>query len=710
MVRNFEELGGIAVYTRELLEHLLEIDGENEYYIFYGSSEPIGTYAHRPNVQEIHVPCKSKFLWDQAQVAAVAEQLDIDVMFSPKMSSPLLFRGRKVFAIHGAEQFVHAKEYPILDRLYVRTFLPWFAKTSNRVVALSHVAKHDLIAPLGIPAEKIAVTNPGTKEIFLRTVPEDERRRVLEKYGLDRGFLLHVGLVWGAKNFKIFPEVLDILARRRTVILAHAGKMRGWVRAPSTNDVHILELGFVPDEDLAALYQSAVALVFPSLYEGFGIPLLEAMASGCPVITTNWGAMKEVCGDAAILVDSRKPEEIAAAVERLFDTPELREELIARGRERAKQFTWERTARETLAILEDVRHEPIGSTNGATAPPPSEAPVREPVMRAPQPRRSGRARFIDAFKVIVSLSLVAYLLVRVDFAAVGTAIAGAPLDLLFLAFLVLHVDRILQGGKWWVLIRSTGVSFSFWQAVANTYAGNFAGQFLPSGVGGDVVRVVLLKRMNLSAIEVAASIVVERLFGLFALVSVASIAIGVATALGIDLPGSVGAMVWALFVLMAAGLVASFTPTVDRAITTTTGTLRRLPLGIPFLQKVDDLASAYRRYSARHSTLVRYFALSIAEVLLIVAVNVILCRALGIDIPAIFLLLIVPVTLILYRIPISVSGIGVQEGVFGYFFAQAGFGIDAGVTLSLVLRLIEVGIFLPGAYFIWRQRGAKLSP
>src|ERR1700752_2058382 len=227
MVRNFEELGGIAVYTRELLEHLLEIDRKNEYYIFYGSPEPVGTYGHRENVHEIHVPCKSKFLWDQAQVAAVAERLDIEVMFSPKMSSPLLFRGRKVFAIHGAEQFVHAHEYPMLDRMYVRTFIPWFAKTSHRVVALSQVAKNDLVTPLGISREKIAVTYQGTKEVFQRIVPEEERRRVVEKYGLDRPFLLHVGLVWGAKNFKVFPEVLSILAKRRSVVLAHAGKMRG---------------------------------------------------------------------------------------------------------------------------------------------------------------------------------------------------------------------------------------------------------------------------------------------------------------------------------------------------------------------------------------------------------------------------------------------------------------------------------------------------
>lgn len=687
MLRNFEELGGIAVYTRELLEHLLEIDSANEYFIFYGAEEPLGTYADRPNVREVFVPCASKFLWDQVQVAGEAKRLGVDVMFSPKMSSPLFFRGRKVFAIHGAEQFVHAKEYPLADRLYVRTFLPLFAKTSSRVIALTEHAKVDLVKALGVPPERIAVTNPGTKEIFLEPVSEEARRAARTKYGLPDEFLLHVGLVWGAKNFRVFPEVLRNLAGRHPIVLAHAGKMRGWVRDESAKDVRILRLGFVPDEDLAALYQSATALVFPSLYEGFGIPLLEAMASGCPVISTNWGAMKEVCGDAALLVDSRKPEEIADAVVRLVETPGLREEMIRRGRLRAEKFSWERTARETLAILEDVKEAPAADTAAAADALPSRRPWIGKVL-----------------KVTVSLTLLGILLAQVDFAAVGATIAGARLDLLLLAFLMNHADRILQGGKWWALVRSSGARISFWQAIANTYAGNFAGQFLPSGVGGDVVRLVLLQRLGLPPIEVAASIVVERLFGLFALVSVASASVALAAWRGVDFPGQIETVTLGLFVLMGAGLLLSFTPPMERIVGGATAGLRRLPFRVPYLGKVQDMAAAYTRYAGRRATVARYFVLSILEVLLVVMVNVVVCRALGIGIPLVTMMLVVPVTLIVYRIPISLNGLGVQEGVLGYFFAQAGYGIEAGVSLSIVLRLLEAGIFLPGAFFLWRGR------
>jgi glycosyltransferase involved in cell wall biosynthesis len=354
MLRNFGELGGIAVYTRELLEHLLKIDHQNEYYIFVGSRESLGMYADRPRVREIYVPCVSKFLWDQAQVAMHAKRLQIDVMFSPKMSSPLLFPGKKVFAIHGAEQFLFAKDYPFLDRLYVRTFVPLFAKTSDRVIAMTEKAKHDLAYSLGIPEDRIAVIYPGAKEAFRRRVSEDEKRAVREKYGLPESFILHVGLIWAAKNFGVFPSVLEELNREHSIVLAHAGEHRAWVRSESQSNGFIRELGFVPDETLAVLYQSALALVFPSLYEGFGIPLVEAMASGCPVVTTSWGAMKEVCEDAALLVDPRKPEEIAQAVKCILRNPGLREELIARGYERASHFSWEKTASETLSLLAGV--------------------------------------------------------------------------------------------------------------------------------------------------------------------------------------------------------------------------------------------------------------------------------------------------------------------------------------------------------------------
>ena len=702
MFRNSEELGGIAVYTRELLDHLLKIDQENTYYVFFGTRDSLGAYAGLPRVQEVYVPCVSKFFWDQAQVPAKAERLEIDVMFSPKMSSPLFFRGRKVFSIHGAEQFVFAKEYPLVDRLYVKAFLPLFAKASRRVIAMTESAKSDLVEPLGIPADRIAVIHPGAKDVLRRRVSEEEKRAVRERYSLPESFLLHVGLVWGAKNFAVLPRVLDLLNRDHSIELAHAGgNRRGGMRKDSAKNQYIRELGYVPDEDLAALYQSAVALVFPSLYEGFGIPLLEAMASGCPVVSTNWGAMKEVCGDAALLVDSRNPEEIAAAVSSLLKNPGLREDLIHRGFARARAFSWERTARETLDVLVDVTKE-----NSASAAPMHSQNSESPV----DPKDAAKKRRIgDLIKIGVSLSLLAFLISRVDLAAVGATLRHMRLDLFLVAFVMNHLDRFLQAGKWWALVRSTGVRFSLMQAVANTYAGNFAGQFLPAGVGGDVVRVMLLHRMKLPAIEVAASIVVERLFGLFALVTIASLAIAGGRYTRIDLPGNLDKIMLALLVAMSAGLVLSFTPRAEKFFGTTIRALNALPFRLRFLSKVHELFLAYRRYASRHTVLMLYFLLSILEVMLVILLHLVVCRALNIQIGLMPLMVIVPATLIMQRIPISMNGIGVQEGMLSYFFMTMGYGLDTGLSLSIALRILELGLLIPGGYFLWRHRRAPQS-
>jgi glycosyltransferase involved in cell wall biosynthesis len=350
MVRHLEEQGGIAVYTRELLSHLFELDRENEYVAFFGDRGSLGRFSAIPNVHELLIPCRSKFVWDQIQVPREAQRRKIEILFGPKMSIPLFFAGRKVVTFHGAEQLVFPNEFSLLDRFYVRVFLGLYARTADRILTVSMTARDDLAAALGISRDKFKVVYHGAKDVFFGSVSASRIRSVRARYGLGGTFVLHVGLLWGAKNFSVLPKVLELLNQRGNFVLAHAGKAHRWGKKQSTDSKspYLRELGFVPDEDLAALYHGALALVFPSLYEGFGIPLIEAMASGCPVVTTNWGAMKEVTGSAAIQVDPRCPDEIASAVLKIADDSECRERLRAAGHERAENFRWSATARHTL--------------------------------------------------------------------------------------------------------------------------------------------------------------------------------------------------------------------------------------------------------------------------------------------------------------------------------------------------------------------------
>jgi glycosyltransferase involved in cell wall biosynthesis len=246
----------------------------------------------------------------------------------------------------------------LLDRWYVQTLMPPYARAADCILNPSETAREGLAQVLGVPLEKFVVTPEGAKDIFRERITPERLRQVRRKYELAGEFILHVGLIWGSKNFEVLPEVLELVNQRRPLLLVHAGKAERWGEGQGIASRFIRRTGFVPDEDLAALYQSALALVFPSIYEGFGIPIVEALASGCPVVTTNWGTMKEIAGDAALLVDARKPQEIADAVLRLATDPALRQELQSRGLERAKRFTWQETARLTLQAFRSLGDRP----------------------------------------------------------------------------------------------------------------------------------------------------------------------------------------------------------------------------------------------------------------------------------------------------------------------------------------------------------------
>jgi O-antigen biosynthesis alpha-1,2-mannosyltransferase len=358
LLRNIGEKGGIAVYTRFLTRNLLAQDSDNEYYLFAARPEALEEFANATNAVPVVLPCRQKFYWDQVQVLRAAHRLGLDLVFGPKMSIPLRFRGLKVITIHGAEQFLLAKQFALLDRWYVQTLMPLYARAADCILTPSETAREGLAQVLGVPLEKFVVTPEGAKDIFRERITPERLRQVRRKYELTGEFILHVGLIWGSKNFEVLPEVLELVNQRRPLLLVHAGKAERWGEGQGIASRFIRRTGFVPDEDLAALYQSALALVFPSIYEGFGIPIVEALASGCPVVTTNWGTMKEIAGDAALLVDARKPQEIADAVLRLATDPALRQELQSRGLERAKRFTWQETARLTLQAFRSLGDRP----------------------------------------------------------------------------------------------------------------------------------------------------------------------------------------------------------------------------------------------------------------------------------------------------------------------------------------------------------------
>jgi glycosyltransferase involved in cell wall biosynthesis len=352
--------GGVKVYTQNVVRHLLEVDGRNRYVLLYSDASMLGGYAGYSNVEERCLRVPSKLMWDQAAVPLLARRESLDVVFNPKFSVPLFSRVPSVLVLQGSDWFVMPWGSRRLDRLNHRLLVPGFCRRANAIIVVSNNIKHDLVKYLGVDPAKIRVVYYGLSPSF-RPVRDPARlAEARRRYELPERFVLYVGQIYPAKNF---GGILRALARLKGRI-PHKLVVAGEPRSDYEEDLTLIDrlglsgdvrfVGWVGQEELPTLYSLADVFLFPSLYEGFGIPLLEAMACACPIVTANVGSPPEVTDGAAVLVDPRDVEAIAQAVEAVVNDPQLRGRLVERGQARAREFTWEKCARETLEVLESL--------------------------------------------------------------------------------------------------------------------------------------------------------------------------------------------------------------------------------------------------------------------------------------------------------------------------------------------------------------------
>ena len=287
------------------------------------------------------------------------------VLFVPAHVVPPIHPPRTVVTIHDLGYLYYPEAHTPSARLYLDGSTRYSARAARRIIAVSDATKRDLVARYGVPARKICVVLHGVDPEFRHVTDPTAVAAAAARYGLDnaRPYLLFVGTLQPRKNLGLLIEAFAQLrggwdpAGGVLPRLALGGK-KGWlydtlfaqVRQLGLED-DVRFLGYVADGDLPALYSGAAAAVLPSLYEGFGLPALEAMACGTPLLAANASSLPEVTGDAALLVDPRDAGAWTAALDRVLHDPELRADLRWRGTERAAQFTWARTAAETLAVL-----------------------------------------------------------------------------------------------------------------------------------------------------------------------------------------------------------------------------------------------------------------------------------------------------------------------------------------------------------------------
>jgi glycosyltransferase involved in cell wall biosynthesis len=383
MLRHYDQHGGgVRVYTQRLLSALLQLRSGHEFVFFYRNPALVGTYAAHPEVEETALPARTTLTWDQVAVARAIRPHRVDLLFNPKYSIPLRAPCPSVWVCHGLDWYVMPWASRFVDRLSHRFLVPRYARRADAILAVSEVTRGHLLQYLPVTADQVAVVYSGVDDVFRRQRDESRLEAVRAKHSLPPRFLLYAGAIYPPKNFTRLVRAYARVGPERGIPLVIAGGENRFLSERELREPEALGIGewvrwpgWVEQEELAVLYMLADALLLPSLFESCGLPVLEAMATGCPVVTADRYGTKELAEGAAVLVDPEDVESIAGGIRQVLDDVALRERLVTAGRERSRPFTWDRCARDTLAVLERV----------GAGHPPSDTTRRPPVAaEAPQ--------------------------------------------------------------------------------------------------------------------------------------------------------------------------------------------------------------------------------------------------------------------------------------------------------------------------------------
>lgn len=372
------EKTGIGHYTENLATHILRLRPQLELELFTVSLRAGHRLKRASPLQGVEVKgynLPANFLyytWWSRTDAFPAESLlgDFDIFHATNYQAPALRGARLVSTVHD----INFVRFPEMQSKGIRRFissLPALLRRSRMVLADSLFTAGELAEVYELPPEKVKVVYPGLDPVFLEEPREEETEMALRAYCLEPPYLAYVGNLHPRKNLMTLLEAFSLLREggleHRLAVIGGGGlgrlnnteyrKLMFRVEDLGLQE-EVVFTGYVPDERLKSLLARADMLVFPSIYEGFGLPPLEAMACGVPVVASSRASLPEVVGDAALLLeDPLEPEEIAAKVEMLIADPALRSGLVEKGRERARIFTWEKAAADTLGVYDHVMGE-----------------------------------------------------------------------------------------------------------------------------------------------------------------------------------------------------------------------------------------------------------------------------------------------------------------------------------------------------------------
>lgn len=339
---------GMGIYVANLIEQLPKIDSQNEYLFF----------APETN-RDLSVP--KRFLWDQFGFPKKATGAAADILHQPCFSAPMFYKGKIVVTAHDIITMLFPSKMATAAQFYFSRFMPWSYRFADLIIVDSNHTKNDIIKYLKIPAQKIRVVHLAANENF-KPLKKEVLENLAKKYHLKHPYILHVGTLEPRKNL-VFLIRAFYLAKKKYQIkhkLVITGK-KGWHYQKLFSETKRLGLNeeviftdYIPDKEMPAIYNLADLFVFPSFYEGFGLPVLEAMSCGIPVISSNTSSLPEVVGEAGILLPPENESLWAEKMAKTLGNGELRKTMGHKGIEQAKKFSWQKCAQETADLYREL--------------------------------------------------------------------------------------------------------------------------------------------------------------------------------------------------------------------------------------------------------------------------------------------------------------------------------------------------------------------
>ncbi len=356
---------GIEGYTLNLLKSIMELDKKNFYIIFFRNEILNIPVFKKANTKLCCIPHSSQLCCEQILLPLNLSRINYDVVHFPAFPPGVLRPKKFIMTIHDATMWKYNSMLSWKNKIYMKPLTNVAIKHAQKIITVSDSSKSDIEKYCNISSSKVVNTWESFGENFRIIKDRDFLEQIRIKYQLSFNFILSVGTLEPRKNLIILLEAFSRLKKQQpyynSLKLVLTGR-NGWGREAIYQriidlklDKEVLFTGYVDETDLVGLYNLANIFVFPSIYEGFGLPPLEAMACGCPVIASNTSSMPEVLGDAAVLIDPFDVEKLADKIRDVLENKNLRDEMSKKGLERVKQFSWQQVAKKTIEVYDSIQ-------------------------------------------------------------------------------------------------------------------------------------------------------------------------------------------------------------------------------------------------------------------------------------------------------------------------------------------------------------------